>query len=360
VTVESPLSLARLARLGALAVSVALVAVACGSGGPLGPAPAATAQGRDVSVTQVNDLLRAQQRYLEAEGKKSTNDPAAVQQQLKTLLGNGQDTFSATSAADAGSSWVTYEVLEADLERAGEKITETDRNGARAALVQQLGSEEALNKIDKELVEFSVNSGAAYQAIGRVAAKNSTDREAQLQRLYEATKATTPLCLRIIFSEDEAASKEAKARVEAGEDFGAVAKEVSADPTTAEADGFAGCATAEQATQAFGSDFSDVAVGDVIGPITQSQGVLLVEVVSTDGPTFEQAKPKLEQQLDSAQGGNQSSVYVAALLAKADVQVDPRSGTWDPTSGRVVPPAVGTTTSIPAAPAPGAAASAGS
>lgn len=314
---------------------------ACGSG-PVGRGPAATVNGREISVDRVEGLLHAQQRYLESEKKKAGAQAASVQDSLDKLLGQGVDSFSTASAAEAVGSWVVYELILDDLEGHGKKITAKDRSTARAKLVEQVGSEEALQKIDADLVSFSIDSNAAYLAVQRLvtASASSSDREQQLRDLYETTKATTPLCLRLIYSETEAAAQAAKARVDGGEDFAEVAADVSADTQTAANGGYAGCATAAEATQAFGSDFTKAAVGDVVGPVTQANGgVLLLQVASVTGPTFEDAKAQLEQQLDAQTGDTGVSAYIAKLAKKAQVIVDPRFGTWDAATGSVVPPA---------------------
>lgn len=333
-------------------VAAAASLAACGSG-PVGTRSAATVDGHRIGGDQVIKLLDAQTRFLRSQAKDPANDPAQVNEAMAKFLGGGRDTYASASAADALGSWITYQAIRADLARHGEKVTDADRSEARSQLVQRLGDEAALKKVDKDLVAFSVNSAAAYTALGRVVAKKpAADREQQLKELYAATKETTPLCLRIIFSQNEQEAAAAQARLDAGDDFAMVARELSADPTTAAQDGFAGCASVEQAASAFGEGFEAAAVGDVVGPIAQAEGAsVLVQVAAITGPTFEQVRAKLEQQLDQAQGGDQVTAYVSKLLLKADVQLDPRYGTWDAKTGLVTPPATDapTPTAAPAA-----------
>ena len=129
--------------------------------------------------------------------------------------------------------------------------------------------------------------------------------------------------------------------------FGAVATEVSADPDTAAAQGYAGCASPEQASQAFGGDYTNVAVGDLFGPTVQSDVWVIVRIGSTTGPTLEQMTPELEAQL-GAEDEQAVTTRLAELVIGAVVTVDPRYGTWDPETGTITPPPAGTTTTTAA------------
>ena len=83
-------------------------------------------------------------------------------------------------------------------------------------------------------------------------------------------------------------------------------------------------------------------VGDVFGPVLLagsdgSKQAYLVQVSSTTGPTFDQARAGLEQQLEQS-SGSASDEFLATLLKKADISVDPRFGTWNEDKAAVLPP----------------------
>lgn len=318
-------------------VVVTLTLAACGAG-PVGQTPAATAEGRDIGPDKVTDLLAAQQRYIESQADNPGADPQQVADALAGFTGQGEETYDMGEAAAALQSWINYTIVLADIERNGESITDADREAARTDLITQLGGEEALEAVDPELLKFSIDSAASYKALDRVvAAQPSDDREQRLQDLYDEVAPQRPLCLNLIVSETEDDANAALARIEGGEEFGAVAGEVSADPATAANGGFAGCASVEQAAEYFGGDYSTAAAGDVIGPVSMNQLFVLVEVESTTGPSFEQLRPELEQQL-AAEDTNRVGEYLLELQANADVTVDPRYGTWDSETGTVTPP----------------------
>ena len=324
------------------ATLVALVGLtACGTG-PVGPRAAATVDGHRIPASKVLDLLDAQATYLRTLSKDAASG-ASAKESLAALLGDGDDTWNSQDGATTLDAFVVQQVVLGELDRRGEKITTDDRAGARSAISSQVGGEAELKKIPALILDFAIERGAAQTALGRVAAKAGPDREARLKTLWEQSRKERPVCVRIIVGADEAALAPVKARIDAGEDFGTVASETSSDPETAAAGGHLGCNTADLAAQAFEIDALRTAkVGDVFGPVLLagsdgSKQAYLVQVSSTTGPTFDQARAGLEQQLEQS-SGSASDEFLATLLKKADISVDPRFGTWNEDKAAVLPP----------------------
>jgi hypothetical protein len=335
-----------LIRRPVAAVVAALLAAAlvagCAGQGPVGRAPAAVVDGEVIDQSTVTDLLEAQRRYYE-----SLDDPAAAER-MEAFLGAGADSFAMPEAARSLESWINFSIARQHLARAKRPVTAADRDAARSEIEAQLQTQQIpLESIDAELLEFTVESSGPTSGLGRLGAANvaadDDDRDARLRALFEELAPQRPLCLDIIVSESEGDAQAALARVRGGEDFGVVASEVSADPTTAAAGGYAGCATSEQASQAFGGDYTDAAVGDLSGPTPQNDVWVIVRIGSTTGPTLEQMMPELEAQL-GAEDEQAVTTRLAELVVGAEVTVDPRYGTWDPETGTVTPPPAGTTT----------------
>ncbi|CAN5527085.1 hypothetical protein BH10ACT1_BH10ACT1_30310 [soil metagenome] len=355
----------RRARLAGVALLVVATATAC-NGGPVGRTPAATVNGHDITLDQVRDLMDAQQRFYTGQKKQAAAgaDTSALDGLLGDLSGTGSGTLGTKGAAAALSQLITYQAVIDDLARDGVKVTAADRKTVRDGIVQQVGSEAELKKLDKEFVDFTIKTQAATLALQKQVEKTqpAEDREKQVQALYDQTKTATPLCLNLILAKDAAAATEALDRVKGGEDFAAVAQELSQDPTTAAQGGFAGCATPETATQTFPTDFTDVAVGDLLGPITVENGPVVIQVDSITGPELEQVRSQIEAQLD--QEGSATDAAVTAridkLLSRADVHVDERYGTWDAKTAAVVPPTDPGASSTASTTAPATGAPAGS
>ncbi|MCU1498954.1 MAG: PpiC-type peptidyl-prolyl cis-trans isomerase [Acidimicrobiales bacterium] len=342
-------------------------ATACNGGGPVGRHPVATVDGHDITFDDVQDLMRAQERFYEAERKKQVEaaakgqaDTSQVDGLLAELRGTGVGTWGTAGAASALSQLITYEAMVDELAQRGVKVTEADTKKVRDAIVEQVGGEAELKKLDEEFVDFTIKTqaaSAAFQAQVAKAEKGDTssaaERDARVRELYEQTKAETPVCVNLIAAADQAAADAALNRVEAGEDFGAVAAEVSQDPGSAAKKGFLGCATSDTVAQSFPADYSDVQAGDVFGPITTADGsVVVIQIASLTGPELDQVREQIEAQVDAAGADPQGAATAALdeLLVAADVYVDSRYGTWDPKTGTVRPP---TDPGMPSATFPG-------
>jgi peptidyl-prolyl cis-trans isomerase D len=88
-----------------------------------------------------------------------------------------------------------------------------------------------------------------------------------------------------------------KARVEAGEDFAALAAEYSVDAGSAAAGGELGWVEAEMLPGAFGDAVFDMAEGEVRGPVLSEFGAHLIQVQQIEAPTaipFEEVRDGME------------------------------------------------------------------
>jgi parvulin-like peptidyl-prolyl isomerase len=350
---------AAIARLAGVALLVLTAATACSGSGPVGKPVAATVNGHDITTDALMDLLNANKRYARFLSRKSGQEGIDGKARLEATLGDGPGTFSTASAADALTQLISYQVVLQELARKGLKVTEEDLTAARKTAAEGVGGEAELKKFDKELVAFTIRSNASYAKF----AASFEPSEADLRKLYEETKGRTPLCVSIIVAQDEAGGAAAKARVDGGDEFGTVAQEVSIDQQTAQQGGFVGCADPATVKSALGVDVgASPAVGDVFGPVSSQGAFVVLQVDSITGPTFEQARPGLEQQAtgqdpadpaaaDTSPGDAAAGRRFQQLLAKAKVTVNRRYGRWDAKTASVLPPKVeGTTTTTTTTP----------
>lgn len=361
-----PRSLAR--RAGTLAASFAVLigAAACSDGDRV-PA-AVTVDGVAISRTTVLDLVDANAAFYEQRIEDGLDSTGELAELLAGSQGEGEDTIGMRGAREAIESLVTYQVIRAELERRDAVPTQEDLDAIRAELEEAVGGAEELERIDADFLAFTVESQAIVRAYQQVLAGEAdadaepvdpAAREQQLRELYDQVAPTQPLCLNVILTATEAEADAALARVEGGEEFGAVAAEVSTEPTSAAEGGFAGCAAYDQAEGAFGVDLEGEPVGAVAGPVTYETGApepsfAVLQVESVDGPTYEQLLPQLEAQVPAEPPVTDPSQVdvagpIADLLADAEISVDPRFGTWNDETALIDPPGTtpATTTSAP-------------
>lgn len=107
-------------------------------------------------------------------------------------------------------------------------------------------------------------------------------------------------------SEDDALAlaREAKARIDAGEDFGEVAREVSHDVVSAEDDGDIGYTDGSVFPDALEQALDNLEVGGVSEPVVSEFGVHLVRLTeydTRDYPEFEEVAERIERSLTQGQ-----------------------------------------------------------
>lgn len=101
----------------------------------------------------------------------------------------------------------------------------------------------------------------------------------------------------------EARAAEAKQRLEAGEDFGTLARELSSDTVSAEDDGDIGYSDGSAFPQAVEDALSSLEVGEVSGPVVSEFGVHLVKLTEntqSEFPPFEEVSERIVRELKSA------------------------------------------------------------
>jgi foldase protein PrsA len=179
------------------------------------------------------------------------------------------------------------------------------------------------------------------QRVGQEVAKANTS-DAQLRQLYEQnTLQFTQLHAKHILVKTQAlAEKIAKEATPAN--FGELATKYSIDTGSAQNGGDLGTVPAAQFDQDFVSAALKLSPGEISGPVHTQFGWHVIELISVKVTPFEQAKA----QLLARQG---TSVFVSWLhgrLGSAAIEVNPRYGRFDPTTGTVIP-VTSTATGLP-------------
>lgn len=357
--------LVRLASAAAVALVLAGGASACSSG-PLAKGPAATVNGVEITRAEVQAEIETNRDFYRsaAEAGLTDTDYATLADDID---GVGADTYSMDATTQALLTLMQDELVRQELEAADALPTKDDEDALRAQITGQLPPEQ-LEQLDADYIDKFVASNALIQALRTLRAEEAdagledpdpAEVEAQRDARYEEIVAEQPYCVAVIRSGSEADADAALARVEGGEDFGAVATEVSTLTESREG-GFLGCGSAEQLAQAFpGIELDGAAQGDVLGPFTvtdqtgQSQ-FDVVQIAGVEGPTREQAAAQLEAEVPATAvptdpASFDSSQLVGELLADAEITVDPRFGTWNPDT-LLLEPVVGATTTTIAVP----------
>lgn len=302
----------------------------------------------------------------EQEVSDRTADPQIAQQ----LEGDPSGAARQQLETQVLSQLIVTELFEQGAAEEGIEIGDEEIAAAREQTIEQIGSEEQFQQVieqaglSDEEVEQELRLIALQQGLSEALVGEVTDED--VQAFYDENQDTQfgpTVSARHILVEESATARDALSRLDGGEDFAAVAAELSIDPSAQEG-GDLGEIPRGQTVPEFEEAAYAAEVGDVVGPVETQFGFHLIEVTerNEEGQTLEEAEDEIRTQLV----GQQSQTAIGEFLAERGdtVDVNPRFGTWDAEANQVVPseplggvqpPAgAGSEVPVPGGPPPGA------
>ena len=295
-------------RLAKLAVPIALVLASCGSSGEV----AATVNGEDITADVTAQLA----------GEDAT--PEVQAQALGTLV---QWSITAQAAREQFGFEPTDDEVQAEVDG----IVTLAGAESLAALAETEGvSEDILRRyITQLMIQDAVT--AELEALVPQPADEAVTAE-----LVDNAPDWTVVCAAHLLVETEEEALAALTRVEDGEDFGAVAAEVSTDAASATNNGDLGCAAAGGFVDAFAEAAMTAEIGVLTEPVQSEFGYHVLLVNSREIATTDQVREAL---LATAVSEAADAWFVGVMQA-ANVVITDGFGTWvtEPTPA-VVPPA---------------------
>jgi len=311
-------------RLPVVLTALAVIALAGGFAAYLAVgtgAPAYTVNGHTVSQSEVDSELRA------------LADNAAFQQAIKQSGSQPLSAQPGSIVASYTAGWLSLRIVQTLVDDAIARrrlvVTAADRSEGAALAGNLLGSEAVLRTLPRS---FQAN---LQSRVARMVAVRDDDLVRHAGRLRAAALATCPSRRFVahILVTSPADALALTGQLAAGADFATLARQHSIDTGSAAQGGELGCLDNQQFVTGFQQVAQTQPVGQVSAPVQTQFGYHLILV--RDVP-----------QTADLQGLALSEVL--GLGRGARVTVDPRYGTWDRRTGRVVPPATRGT----AAPAP--------
>lgn len=306
-------------KLVPILLLVALVATACGSGSST---LAATVDGTEITDTDVEGLI-------DVEGSIIPKD------QFAQFLGFEiqWEVINTAAAEQFGIEFTDEEV-----------IAEADRIYETA-------------NADETREEFLVNRGVTEEFLLNISRQGLLDvavREAlgselppPSQEMIDAEVATavaslTQVCVSHILVDTEPEAQDAMDRVTGGEEFAAVASEVSQDPGSADNDGILPCGSAGQYVPEFRDAALVAPVGEVYENLVETQFGFHVMLVTDrvapaagDLPT----EDEIVETLQAIAVAGELEIWFLEQMTTADVTVEEEFGIWQTTpEPGVIPP----------------------
>ena len=297
-------------KLSYLLVVGAVALAACGSGSG---AVAATVNGENLTVGQIEALL-------------DTDGATVSKDQFAQFLGFQIQWLIAEAAAKTDYGLApTDDEITAEADRIFDEVSADGET--RADFLSSRGFTEQFlrNYARQSLLQTAI--GDLYLAD----APEPTQEEVDAQR-----DGSTSVCVSHILVDTEQEAEDVMTRLGDGEDFAALATELSTDTGSAPAGGDLGCGAPSQYVESFAEAVKVAPIGDVYDQIVESTfGFHVIMVTDRTVPTDEEA---IQLFKDDAVATQMQDWFLAAVEA-SDVTVTEEYGTWDSTSLSVVPPA---------------------
>ena len=342
---------------GLFALVLALVAGACGNnlGETIRPA-AATVNGETISQQELDDELeaiRGNEDYI-----------ASIESGGLAVTGEGAGTLTNAFVSRVLTRQIFLKLVHDEIERRDLGVTEEQLESVRPGVLQSVGGEEIFDKFPAGYRDTLVRRNAEVSLLqSELGGPEATD--ADVKAFYEenAERFAETCVSHILFGvtddsgqlDQEATAAEvdrltgeaaaAKAQIDAGADFAAVAAERSVDTSNKDQGGDLECGAAGRFVPEFETAMDALDPGVVSDPVVTQFGVHLIKVTERRTQPIEEAEDQIRQEL-SGQGEQAFSQFLQEALADAEVTVNPRYGRFskDGQSPGVIPPDAPTTT----------------
>ena len=346
----------RRTRLLALAATVvlALALAACGGGDDDSASPTTSGRAAEGTAATVNgtEISAAQ---LQAELDAIAGNDAYVQQ-LETSgvsITDEAGGLDAAFVAQVLDRQIFLTLVNAELSAQGIEPSESVVAAAREDVIAGVSGQEVFDAFPESYQQQLVDWGAAALALQLSFIGLDAVDDAALQAWYEANPDKfDEICVRHVLVETESDAQAALAELQSGADFAQVAAARSIDTTSGQEGGSLGCVGRGR----FVSEFEDAAFaatpGELVGPVQTEFGYHLIIVDQHNSRSLDDLGDDLLPTI-LASSDAPFGEFVDATVTGADVQVDPRYGTWNPTSAtgpRTEPPGTESTTTTAAPP----------
>ena len=295
----------------ALASLAAALLIACGSADEV-----ATVDGEPITFDEVAALI------------PDTGDTVDVTRFANSLMLVVADRVMSSQAEEQFGVVRTEQQIDAKL---GELLLQT------GLTAEQIYETYGLTETSLRLI--AAQELTADQVTAELVAGAGPPSEEELMAIYEASLGDlSQVCAAHILVETEEEGNATYDRAVAGEDFAALAMELSTGPSGPNG-GDLGCSSPATYVEEFAAATLEAEVGVPFGPVQTTFGWHVILVNERIVPTFEDVRDGLAEDLRLSEGNRQWVDWLTQVLAEAEVAVEPEYGTWttEP-SPNIVPP----------------------
>jgi parvulin-like peptidyl-prolyl isomerase len=314
--------------------AVAVVALtACSTvTGTGSPEAAATVGGESIPITTV------EQRFEQAKA-----NPQVAQQ----LQGDESGQFESQVQSQILSQLILAEIVGQWADELGIEATQAELDEERESVIEQLGGEEQFQQaveqagLSEDQVDDQLRQQVLQTKIAEEVGAGDEVTDAQVEDFYQQNKDARfgeRADARHILVKGRAEAEKIKQQLDDGADFAELAQENSTDPGSKENGGELGEVTSGQTVPAFEEAVFGAEEGEIVGPVKTQFGFHVIQVTGkSPAQTLEESREEIETELAQSTQNEGLQQALMERAREAEVDVNPRFGTWDPETGTVTP-----------------------
>jgi parvulin-like peptidyl-prolyl isomerase len=273
---------------------------------------AATVNGEDITVSDVEALIATAEESTIPKETFTQFLGFDIQWRIVGMAAEDEFDIVVSDEAAAAEADAIFEENGQDLTR--EEFLET--NGVTEQFLLQVARQQLLDTQIREVFNDDVEPPTQEEIDGVIA---------EAEALY---------CVSHILVATEAEANDAFARVEGGEEFAAVAAEVSTDTGSGAQGGDLGCSPPDRFVAEFADALTTAEVDVPTAPVESEFGFHVILLREDEVPTEDEVIEAL-----TAQGvGEATNAWFIEKVEAAEVSVDETYGTWQTNPPQVVPP----------------------
>lgn len=306
-------------------VLLALVAALLGACSDLTPW-AAQVNGEKITESQLRRELNAildNKAFLERVDQGFSGGGERVR-------GEGDNTFNTVFVAAVLDRRIGFALIHQEVVRRKLAVTDAVRKDTRAQLEENY-TKKVFDAFPKAYREELVTVFSEQAVLGKALPRSSVTDKAVADFYEQNRPAFDRTCVRHILVADEAKAKTIKARLDAGEDFAAIASAESTDNQvsggSAQKGGDLGCVAKGNLVPEFEAAMDALQPGQVSEPVQTQFGWHVIQVMERKAETLAEATDEIRQVLERQQP-DPVGQYVTKALDKARIKVNPRYGVF--------------------------------
>ena len=337
-------------RAVVLVLCLFLAGAACTS---TSSAPAASINGNQVSTEDLVEELNAIQAnpdYIKALESGAPSNGI-------TVVGTDPGSFDAAFVSQVLLRQLDYALIRAEVAKRKLAISDACKRQARDDAMLNLGNQNAqagqalFVKFPKRYQDLLIERNTDVIALEAALNGQTCGQSLDAQGYYDAHKDQfTKQCISLIAVPDQATADNVVAQARAGADFVSLVQQYSVDPTSKASNGEVGCLLPSQFNPSVASLVTGAKVGDVLDPLPGQGGVSILKLTNRQVAPFSEVQSDA-QSLAQSTSTQAFGSWLQSARASANVKVDPRYGTFDPSRFQINPPALNlSSSSAPSSP----------